>query len=272
MTLSVDEIYQRLEQVLQQQGQVALAVSGGVDSMTLATIACKINPASQVFHALSAAVPVAATLRVQHYALKYQWQLQEINAGEMDDPSYQRNPSNRCYFCKNNLYGSIRQHTVLPIVSGTNLDDLEDYRPGLIAANEHAVRHPLVEAGINKNGVRQLAAWLGLDDLRELPASPCLSSRITTGIAIDADLLPLIDQTEQKLRLLLNCVAASDDIRCRIRNTGITIQLSNHELALEQEIRSTVQKVFSSTRFSHYCRSISIEPYEQGSAFIKASI
>jgi pyridinium-3,5-biscarboxylic acid mononucleotide sulfurtransferase len=258
-----------LHQVLAQHGPLAVAVSGGVDSMTLAAITCSIDPATEVFHALSPAVPELATIRVRAYASQFNWHLHEINAGEMQDPDYQRNPANRCYYCKSNLYSSISEHTSLRIASGTNLDDLQDYRPGLVAATEQHVIHPFVEAGITKTGVRQLAAMMGLHTLSELPASPCLSSRITTGIAIDGDLLPLIDETEETLRKLLGHTGSDSAIRCRIRSTGIAIQMSDDNGVTAAEIRKAVQHVFSNTRFNHYSTHISIEPYRQGSAFIR---
>jgi uncharacterized protein len=260
----------RLETVLATHGPLALAVSGGVDSMTLAWVACRLQPDTEAFHALSPAVPAAATARVRHYAQRYRWQLQCITAGEMADPQYRANPGNRCYFCKTNLYQSLHRHTRRVLAAGTNLDDLRDYRPGLLAASEQQVVHPLVEAGITKQGVRQLAAYLGLADLSELPASPCLASRITTGLAIDADLLPLIDRTEAALRELLQLHAAHDDVRCRIRPAGVVIEADALAAAeLHASIRHTVTGVFAGTRFAHLCASISIEAYRQGSAFIR---
>lgn len=259
----------RLETLLRVHGPLALAVSGGVDSMTLAVVACRLQSASIVFHARSPAVPAAATARVRQYAADYHWHLQCIDAGEMQDPAYRANPGNRCYFCKANLYRSLRSNTTLPIAAGTNLDDLDDYRPGLLAASEQQVVHPLVEAGIAKRDVRKLAAFLGLRDLQELPASPCLSSRITTGIAIDADLLPLIDRAEHAVRELLQLHGPHDDLRCRVRDGGIDIELPPHHATDQaKQIRDTVQAIFCNTRFSHYGNNIAIRPYRRGSAFI----
>ena len=262
------EQLRRLQAVLLQHGTLALAVSGGVDSMTLAVVACALDSDTQVFHALSPAVPASGTERVRHYAAQYKWQLNCVNAGELDDPDYRANPGNRCYYCKTNLYQSLHKHTTLTLAAGTNLDDLQDYRPGLVAASEQQVVHPLVEAGISKQGVRQIASLLNLHDLFELPASPCLSSRITTGIAIDAELLPLIDNTEQALRKLLQ-LQGTQDLRCRILSHRIAIQTDcAPDAELQMHIRQTVTEVFRATRFSHYCRQISIEPYRKGSAFI----
>jgi uncharacterized protein len=268
-TPDTNALLSRLRLVLASRGPLAVAVSGGVDSMTLAAIACGIDSGTAIFHALSPAVPTLATLRVREYATRFNWRLREIDAGEMHDPDYQRNPANRCYYCKSNLYSSISRHTGLPIASGTNLDDLQDYRPGLVAATEHEVIHPFVDAGIDKAGIRELAAMLGLHALSELPASPCLSSRVTTGIAIDADLLPLIDAAEEALRKLSGAAGKHTAIRCRIRNKGIAIQMDDDIDIPPAQIHELVNDVFLNTRFSHYSAHIVIEPYRQGSAFIR---
>ena len=193
----------RLQQYFRDHPAMAIAVSGGVDSMTLAVVAHRENPATEIFHAVSPAVPLQATARVRQYAERERWNLTVIDAGEMLNEDYLANPVNRCYFCKTSLYDTVLEHTKLPVASGTNLDDLGDYRPGLIAAAEHQVRHPYVEAGIDKETLRRVAGALGLHDLKDLPAAPCLSSRVTTGIPIDAELLPLIDRAEREAWLLL---------------------------------------------------------------------
>ena len=132
----------RLETILERAGPVAVAVSGGVDSMTLAFVAHRVNRVSQMFHALSPAVPERATGRVKDYADREGWNLNLIDAGEIRDPQYLANPVNRCYYCKTNLYDTVCERTDLMVISGTNKDDLGDYRPGLVAADEHRVRHP----------------------------------------------------------------------------------------------------------------------------------
>ena len=122
----------RLEDVITAIGPLAVAVSGGVDSMTLAVVAhATLGDQALMLHAVSPAVPAAATARVRGYAESQGWRLQIVNAGEFDDPNYLSNPVNRCYFCKSNLYQAMRRlsaATDLIVVSGTNADDLGDYQ------------------------------------------------------------------------------------------------------------------------------------------------
>ena len=184
--------------------------------MTLAVIAHRVlGESSSMVHAISPAVPSDATRRVERYARREGWRLERVDAGELLDARYVANPVNRCYFCKTNLYtaiGSLAGGGVT-IVSGTNTDDLGDFRPGLAAAVEHAVRHPYVECAIDKPTVRAVAARLGLDDLAELPAAPCLSSRVETGIAIEPAVLKAVDVCE---RLVRDATGAAT-VRCRVR-------------------------------------------------------
>jgi pyridinium-3,5-biscarboxylic acid mononucleotide sulfurtransferase len=146
------------------------------------------------------------------------------------------------------------------IASGANLDDLSDYRPGLIAAAENKVVHPLVEAGINKAMVRRLAGHHGLNDLAELPAQPCLSSRIETGIGIDAGDLAFVHAVETAVRAYLPL----RDIRCRITRDGVVLELNPFDNAQAQQAAETASnmargsgRVFAGVR-----------PYHRGSAFI----
>ena len=140
-------------------------------------------------------------LRVRGFVImrtRFDWNLTITDAGELADPRYRSNPVDRCYFCKSNLYDRIRQLTKAPIASGANLDDLDDYRPGLVAARERDVVHPFVEAGFSKSAVRWLARLMMLEDLADLPAQPCLSSRIETAIEVREEDLAFIDAAERE--------------------------------------------------------------------------
>lgn len=254
----------RLEAVLDDIGPVALAVSGGVDSMTLAHVAqARFGGGATMFHALSPAVPAAATERVRRHADAAGWRLEVINAGEMADPRYLENPVNRCFFCKTNLYSRIAGLTGETIVSGTNVDDLGDFRPGLRAARDHRVRHPFVEAGLTKNHVRAVARDLRLEDLAELPAAPCLSSRIETGLRVTTERLALVEAVEVALRQSLG----QGTIRCRVRNDGVVIELGEDLLS---EIGANQRRQIDTILSTHGSGGLArYEPYRQGSAFLR---
>jgi len=269
MAVGIESKIKSLEETLHAVGPLAVAVSGGVDSMTLAIKASSVQPDSQMFHAISPAVPRAATARVRQFAKDLDWNLQEIQAGEFKDKRYIGNPYNRCFFCKQNLYGVIRQHTTLPIVSGANLDDLDDFRPGLVAAKSFEVRHPYIESQMSKDNVRLLARLVGADSLSELPASPCLSSRVETGIEIDANVLRAIDSVE-------SWIAESyspEVVRCRVVQNGLRVELDGEFVdqlsdAKRQDITSKVEAEFS-TRLSS--PAVHFGVYEMGSAFVKGA-
>ena len=259
-----------LERVIETIGRVAVAVSGGVDSMTLAVVAHRVLGASATMvHAVSPAVPADATERVERYARREGWRLVRIDAGELLDARYVANPVNRCYFCKTNLYSTIAPlaGAGVTIVSGTNTDDLGDFRPGLAAAAEHSVRHPYVECGIGKPAIRAIATWLGLDDLAELPAAPCLSSRVETGIAIDPEVLKAIDACER----LVRDVTEAATVRCRVRRDAVVVELDDTALAdLEAPRRAALAgEVDERMTAAGVSRVLRFEPYRMGSAFLR---
>jgi pyridinium-3,5-biscarboxylic acid mononucleotide sulfurtransferase len=247
-----------LDAILADLPNLAIAVSGGVDSMTLAHAAHRTGvPGLRVIHALSPAVPEEATARVRDHASRFHWHLTEVDAGEFADPDYRANPVNRCYFCKSNLYARIAHVTGGPIASGANLDDLGDYRPGLIAAAERRVRHPFVEARMDKAAVRTLARTFDLADISELPAQPCLSSRIETGIAINAEDLGFVSRMEESLRPY---VAAGSDLRCRVTHGGIVVEATEPNAVMRQIAGQLCQ---SADR-----RFLGFRPYRRGAAFL----
>lgn len=255
-----------LEDILRSIGPAGIAVSGGIDSLTLATIAHDTLGAIEMFHAVSPAVPPDATARTRALAAARGWTLSVIDAGEFDDPAYRANPVNRCFYCKSNLYDGIARQTRMQILSGTNLDDLGEYRPGLVAAQARGVRHPFVEAGIDKAGVRRLAAAAGLGQLADLPSSPCLSSRIETGIAIEGATLAMIDAAEKMVRATLR----PETVRCRLRSAGFVVELDGAALARldvagEAALRREITGLARAARLPH---GVSFAAYRNGSAFL----
>lgn len=248
---------------LERHGRVAVAVSGGIDSLTLATIAARrLGERAEMFHSLTASVPSEATARTRDLAARFGWSLHVIDARELTREEYLSNPVNRCFYCKQSLYAEIARHTTAQVLSGANADDLGEYRPGLDAARDAGARHPFVEVGVDKRTIRAIARDLGLGELAEIPASPCLSSRVETGIRIEAPMLARIHAAENAIRARVK----ADAVRCRVRASGIVIEIDARSLAamrpddLEQ-IRLDVAAIFGGTLPS-------IAPYRVGSAFL----
>lgn len=266
-----DGLLAALRARLAEIGPLAVAVSGGVDSMTLAAVAHDtLGDRALMLHAVSPAVPAAASERVRRYAAARGWRLQVVDAGEFADPDYLRNPVERCYFCKTHLYRTMSRLTAATdrvLASGTNRDDLGDYRPGLMAAAEHRVHHPYVEADIDKAGVRAIATGLGLSELAALPAAPCLSSRVETGIRIDPTALTAVDAAETLLRQQLQ----PRTVRCRVRRAAIDIELDPDTLAGLPADRRAALAAEVSARFGAYAagRPVTFSAYRMGSAFLR---
>jgi len=269
MANNTQQAIHRLKGVLKKHKALAIAVSGGVDSMTLAAVSHDVlGHSSLVIHAQSPAVPAEASERVREHANRFGWSTRFVDAGEFDDEHYRANPVNRCYYCKSNLYTRIQQVWQGKVASGANLDDLGDYRPGLLAASEKQITHPLIEAQIDKPMVRAIAKHMGLELVHDLPAQPCLSSRIETGIEIQADDLAFVHEMESYLTRKLG----PGDIRCRITVNGVRIEVDAslqeenalHWDAICQEVTSIIHldnRVLAG--FSHYSR---------GSAFLTDNV
>lgn len=258
---------ERLSTWLDALDRTMIAVSGGVDSMTLALLAGRAPGASaRMFHAISPAVAPAATARVEAVARREDWDLSLVDAGEFADDAYLSNPYRRCFHCKSRLYAALAASDTGTLLSGTNADDLDDFRPGLEAAQGFHVRHPFVECGMDKTAVRRLCHHLGYPELSKLPASPCLSSRIETGIRIQPGVLHFVDRVEVALRDGLSVRV----VRCRVRAAEIAVQLDPLDLSRlsQAATREWTYRIRDWAAPLGLPPTVRFEPYRMGSAFV----
>ena len=231
--------YERLVEVLRRYPSGLVALSGGADSSLLAraafdalgTRALAVTGASPSIPAreIDGARAVAAAIGIAHRV---------IDTHEMDDPEYRSNPNNRCYFCKKELFGRLRDLATAEgfaaVFSGDNADDLADYRPGRQAALEARVAFPLQEAGLTKAQVRSLSQELGLPTW-DKPAMPCLSSRVAYGERIEPAVLARIDEAEQFLRGL-----GFATVRVRHHREVARVEVGAGDIARAVELRELI--------------------------------
>ena len=255
----------RLLDAIRGLDRVAVAFSGGIDSTVVAKAAfLALGDKAVAVTADSASVPRAELEDACRLAEQIGIRHRVVRTEEFGDPDYVRNDGTRCYYCKSELYSRIEM--LLPelgveaICSGANLDDRGDYRPGLTAAAEHAVRHPLQEAGFTKADVRALArAW----DLPtwDKPASPCLSSRLAPGVEVTHERTRRVEEAEIFLRSL-----GYRECRVRLHQDELArIEVPVAELSrlAEPKVREELVRRFKELGFKYI--SLDLEGFRSGS-------
>ena len=204
--VDIDLDLRRLEGVIAGYGSLVTAFSGGVDSTLVAAAAHRVlGTRALAVTGISGSLAASERDAAGNFARSLGLAHQELATFEMQREGYRNNAGDRCYHCKSELFDRLavlaRERGFEHVASGTNVDDLGDYRPGLSAAAEREVKTPLVEAGLGKASVRKLARHLGLPNF-DKPASPCLASRVPHGREVTPQALSQIEQGEAALRAL----------------------------------------------------------------------
>jgi uncharacterized protein len=253
-----------LKRRLRDLSSAAIAYSGGVDSTLLLRVAADTpgfrylavttysptTPPEETAEAISLARAIGATHRV-------------VSVNELDTPGYAENAPNRCYLCKQTLYPYCRaiadDEGYAHVIDGVNADDLEDYRPGLLAARDFGVLHPLADVGLTKRAVRELSRWYGLSTANK-PASPCLASRFPYGTAITEERLMQVATAESALRQL-----GFREFRVRHLGNAARVEIAAEELGriASDEVRRDILREVHAAGFRTV--EVSRVPFRSGS-------
>jgi len=225
-----------LRSALSAAGRIVVAFSGGADSAFLAFVATEALGAAHVLAATAVSPSLAPEERDDCAALAAEWGLRwlEVETGELGNPAYAANGADRCYHCKADLMSALAplaDHEGARVVLGVNLDDLGDHRPGQRAAAERGAWFPLVEAGLDKQEIRQLSRLLGLRTW-DKPAAACLASRVPYGTPVTLGVLGRVAAAESALRRL-----GFTGVRVRHYGDLARVELDSADLARAVEDR-----------------------------------
>lgn len=237
-----EQLLAKLEAAIRPRGRMITAYSGGIDSTLVAAAARRALGRADAPAAIgdSASLPRQELDEARAIAAQLDLELLTVAPGEQDDARYQANDGRRCYFCKTHLYASLHELAaeldIGFIANGTNVDDLGDHRPGLVAAGEAQVVSPLVEAGLGKQQVRLVARHLGLPNW-DKPAAACLASRLPYGTEVTPQRLTQVERAESVLRGL-----GFTGFRVRHHETVARIELPWDQVArlMDEQVRAGV--------------------------------
>jgi pyridinium-3,5-biscarboxylic acid mononucleotide sulfurtransferase len=263
---ALDEKRDKLLRILQNYGSVLVAFSAGVDSTVVAkaaalacgdrAVAATAFSPSLASGELDQARELARLIGIRH---------EIVETDEFSNPAYLANPGNRCYFCKTELYGHLgplaQKLGISAVVNGANINDQGDFRPGMTAAAENSVASPLIDAGITKADVRELAKLWGLP-VWDKPATPCLSSRIAYGVEVTPARVRMIDSAEQFLKQLLG----ENELRVRLEPQNlarIEVPVSTLPKLIVSDVCNRVVERFLELGFANV--TIDLQGFRSGS-------
>jgi uncharacterized protein len=260
----MDAKFAQLTGLLSQADRLLVAFSAGVDSTFLLKAAhLAIGARAVALTASSETVPPGELDAAKEFARSLGCRHIVLDSHELANPSFAQNPVNRCFFCKDELYRICRAEAdklgIQTIVDGTNLDDLNDHRPGLKAADEWGVRHPLVEAGMTKQDIRRYSRALELPTWNK-PSSPCLSSRFPYGTEINLERLKKIAACEVFMKKL-----EFREFRVRYHGDLARIEVSAGEMdrLFDRATREAIVQTFKDLGFAFV--SLDLQGFRSGS-------
>lgn len=250
--MDINEKYKRLQQNLRELGNVAIAFSSGVDSTFLLKTAHDVLGDRVIaVTASSCSFPKRELNEAKQFCQENGITHVICESEELNIEGFQKNPVNRCYLCKHELFEKIwdiaKKYQIEFVAEGSNMDDNGDYRPGLLAVKELNVKSPLREVGLSKNEIRQLSKQIGLSTWNK-QSFACLSSRFVYGEVINEEKLSMVDQAEQ---LLLDM--GFHQVRVRIHGMMARIEVGPEELSriVELEIREQIIEKFKKYGFTY---------------------
>jgi len=262
MNLNTKE--ERLREIFRELDSVIVAYSGGVDSSYVAYVAnAELGPRAVCITGQSASLPEYQRAEIESVVQKFGFQHEVIQTEELENPGYSANNPDRCFFCKDELYTKLesvaRTRGIESIVDGSTVDDLGDYRPGRRAASQHAVRSPLIEAGLTKSDVRELSRRATLPTW-DKPASPCLSSRIAYGTTVTIERLNKVDRGEEILREF-----GFREFRVRHHDQLVRIEIAPAEMdrVLRKDLIDELARRFRQLGFKYV--TLDLEGFRSGS-------